>query len=170
MENPITKNFPKWVTESSSLAVCQRSLAPGNQEYPLFPPRTMGDTQPDSGIPFPLDIKFDLSKVPTDLFSRMCMAGLEQWAPLLPPLAPGLSMGEGGTPLIRSDLLDDWIGTSGFFIKDESRNPTWSHKDRLNLCTVSSALALGAPGIAVASSGNHGASAAAYAAHQRLDI
>ncbi len=51
---------------------------------------------------------------------------------------------------------------------DESRNPTWSHKDRLNRCTVSAALGSGAQGIVVASSGNHGASAAAYAARAGL--
>src|SRR5947207_987716 len=54
------------------------------------------------------------------------------------------------------------------FVKDEGRNPTWSHKDRLNLCTVSAAVGTRAPGIAVASSGNHGASAAAYAARAGL--
>ncbi|MFC7590459.1 pyridoxal-phosphate dependent enzyme [Nonomuraea antimicrobica] len=53
-------------------------------------------------------------------------------------------------------------------IKDESRNPTWSHKDRLNRVAVSAAVACGAPGVVVASSGNHGASAAAYAARAGL--
>lgn len=52
-------------------------------------------------------------------------------------------------------------------VKDESRNPTWSHKDRLNRVTVSAALTEGAPGVVVASSGNHGASAA-YAARAGL--
>ncbi|MEU6107552.1 pyridoxal-phosphate dependent enzyme [Streptomyces albidoflavus] len=54
------------------------------------------------------------------------------------------------------------------FVKDESRNPKWSHKDRLNRCTVSAALGCGAPGVVVASSGNHGASAAALAARAGL--
>ena len=57
-----------------------------------------------------------------------------------------------------------WIGLDGpIWLKDESRNPTWSHKDRLNYCIVSTAVANGARGIAVASTGNHGAAAAAYA-------
>ena len=34
-------------------------------------------------------------------------------------------------------------------LKDESRNPTWSHKDRLNYCITSAAAAVGARGIAV---------------------
>jgi threonine synthase len=53
-------------------------------------------------------------------------------------------------------------------IKDESRNPTWSHKDRFNLCSISVAVATGAGGVVLSSSGNHGASAAAYAARAGL--
>ncbi len=78
-------------------------------------------------------------------------------------------MGEGGTPLVTAPRLAEWAGFDGeLYIKDESRNPTSSHKDRLNLCTVSAALASGAPGVTVASSGNHGAAAAAYAARAGL--
>lgn len=78
-------------------------------------------------------------------------------------------MGEGGTPLVAAPRLASWAGIDAeVYIKDESKNPTGSHKDRLNLCTVSSAVLSGAPGIAVASSGNHGAAAAAYAARAGL--
>ncbi len=78
-----------------------------------------------------------IDQVPADLFeARPGRGGLDRWAPLLPPLAaPGL--GEGGTPLVELE--------PGVFVKDESRNPTWSHKDRLNRCTVSAALAAGRP-------------------------
>ena len=55
------------------------------------------------------------------------------------------------------------------YVKDESRNPTWSHKDRLNLCVTSTALAVGAKGVVAASSGNHGAACAAYSARAGLD-
>jgi threonine synthase len=78
-------------------------------------------------------------------------------------------MGEGGTPLIILPGAADWLGFDGeLYIKNESLNPTGSHKDRLNLCTVSAAVAVGAPGIVVASSGNHGAAASAYAARAGL--
>ena len=88
---------------------------------------------------------------------------------MLPPLVPALDLGEGATPLIAAPRLADWAGYDGpVYIKDESRNPTWSHKDRLNRCTTSAAVLSGAPGIVVASSGNHGASAAAFAARAGL--
>ncbi|WP_237534425.1 pyridoxal-phosphate dependent enzyme, partial [Streptomyces sp. SID3343] len=109
---------------------------------------------------YPVEVDYAYADVPPDLFERRTpRGGLERWAPLLPPLhAPGL--GEGNTPLV--DL------GAGVFVKDESRNPTWSHKDRINRCTVSAAAAIGAPGVVVSSSGNHGASAAAFAARAGL--
>ncbi|WP_270933330.1 threonine synthase [Falsiroseomonas oryzae] len=119
---------------------------------------------------WPLGIGYDLARVDPALFDQAPGPGLDRWQPLLPPLAPGLSMGEGGTPLIDAPAMAEWLGLprDALLLKDESRNPTHSHKDRLNLCTVSAALAVGAPGICVASSGNHGLAAAAYAARAGL--
>src|SRR5207249_4187419 len=45
-----------------------------------------------------------------------------------------------------------------------SRNPTWSFKDRLSTVGVSHGVASGARVFTVSSTGNHGASTAAYAA------
>ncbi|MFB7542140.1 pyridoxal-phosphate dependent enzyme [Streptomyces zaomyceticus] len=144
----------------TSLALVQRSLADPSVRHPLLPPLTGGCpvTSTDE-VAYPLDIDYAYDEVPADLFTRPAAHGLERWAPLLPPLAaPGL--GEGNTPLVE---LPD-----GVWIKDESRNPTWSHKDRLNRVAVSAAVASGARGIVVSSSGNHGAAAAAYAARAGL--
>ncbi|MFJ6941018.1 pyridoxal-phosphate dependent enzyme [Streptomyces sp. NPDC101132] len=137
--------------------MAQRSLADPAVTYPLVPVLLGGcPTTSLDGAPAPLDVAYAYADVPADsLFGRPAAHGLDRWAPLLPPLAaPGL--GEGDTPLVP--LAD------GVWIKDESRNPTWSHKDRLNRVAVSAALLAGAPGVVVSSSGNHGASAAAYAA------
>ncbi|WP_432013398.1 threonine synthase [Streptomyces cucumeris] len=145
-----------------SLATGQRSLGDASVRYPLWPPLTRGC--PRTATPeltYPVEVDYAYDDVPAGLFGHTgpTGGGLDRWAPLLPPLAaPGL--GEGGTPLLA---LGD-----GVFIKDESRNPTWSHKDRLNRCTVSAAVGVGAEGVVVASSGNHGASAAAYAARAGL--
>ena len=94
------------------------------------------------------------------------LPGLTRYAPVLPPLVDSLSMGEGGTPLVAHPVPA--LGQAEVYIKDESRNPTWSHKDRLNLAVTSAALAVEADGIVAASSGNHGASAAAYASRAGL--
>jgi threonine synthase len=60
------------------------------------------------------------------------------------------------------------LGVPNLFIKDEGRNPTWSHKDRFSTVAVSLARSSGARVVATASSGNAGASLAAYAAKAGL--
>ena len=154
----------------ASAAVGQRSLRDPNIHYPLFPPLVEGCPRTSTAdLQYPLAVDYDYSRVPRDFFGRDPYPGIWRWGELLPPLAPGLSMGEGGTPLVAAPRLADWAGYEGeVFIKDERRNPTGSHKDRLNLCTVSAATLVGAPGVTVASSGNHGAAAAAYAARAGL--
>jgi threonine synthase len=90
---------------------------------------------------------------------------LWRWDAFLPAAAAdAVTLGEGDTPLIPVPGL----GLGDVWIKDESRNPTWSFKDRLASSAVTMARAVGAKLIASSSSGNAGASAAAYAAKARL--
>jgi threonine synthase len=89
---------------------------------------------------------------------------LWRWAPFLPVDAgDAVSLGEGMTPLVRATRLSAELGAH-VFVKDESRNPTWSFKDRLATVAISAARKLGARVIASSSSGNAGAAVAAYAA------
>ena len=91
--------------------------------------------------------------------------GLWRYRELLPVAAAGaVSLGEGGTPLIACARLGEAVGLPGLMAKNESQNPTWSFKDRLASVAVSWARDHGRPGIAISSSGNAGAAAAAYAA------
>src|SRR4029079_9433167 len=78
--------------------------------------------------------------------------------------ADAVSLGEGNTPLLPAPSL----GLGDVWIKDESRNPTWSFKDRLGSGALTMARQFGAKVIASSSSGNAGASAAAYAAKAGL--
>ena len=153
-----------------SLATGQRSLGDPTRAFPLFPALVEGcPASSTADLQYPLALDYDYGRLPGDFFDRDPNHGIRRWAELLPPLAPGLSMGEGGTPLVAAPRLAAWAGYEGeLYVKDESRNPTGSHKDRLNLCTVSAAVLSGAPGVTVASSGNHGAAAAAYAARAGL--
>ncbi|KAA2213259.1 threonine synthase [Teichococcus oryzae] len=77
-----------------------------------------------------------------------------------------VSMGEGQTPMRRAPRLEAALpGFRGeIWLKDETRNPSGSFKDRLVSAGLSKALELGARGVVCASSGNAGASTAAYAA------
>ncbi|MQA06704.1 MAG: pyridoxal-phosphate dependent enzyme [Streptosporangiales bacterium] len=73
-------------------------------------------------------------------------------------------MHEGGTPLVPLPRFGAAVGVPRLYAKNESANPTWSHKDRLCALAVSAARAVGADTVVAASTGNHGASLAAYAA------
>ncbi|WP_246687222.1 threonine synthase [Mesorhizobium sp. B2-5-9] len=94
---------------------------------------------------------------------------LWRFAHMLPcTAADAVSLGEGLTPLLAAPRIGAFLGLPNLAIKDEGRNPTWSHKDRFSTIAVSVARARGAKIIATASSGNAGASLAAYAARAGL--
>jgi threonine synthase len=74
------------------------------------------------------------------------------------------SLGEGDTPVVRLNRLTEELGLDAVDIKLEGSNPTGSHKDRMTAQFIARAVAKGASVVAAASSGNAGASLAAYAA------
>ena len=76
----------------------------------------------------------------------------------LPAQAPVVTLGEGSTPLVWSEVFDRQVG-----FKLESLNPTGSFKDRGTAVLVSWLLAAGVNEAVEDSSGNAGASFAAYA-------
>lgn len=96
--------------------------------------------------------------------------GLFRWRGLLPlaPDTPAVSLAEGGTPLRSLPGLAERVGVGELWVKDESRNPTWSYKDRLAAVAVTKAAEAGADTVVVSTTGNHGAAAAAYAAQAGL--
>ncbi|MCM3432610.1 pyridoxal-phosphate dependent enzyme [Brevibacillus agri] len=74
------------------------------------------------------------------------------------------TLGEGGTPVIKVKGLEEELGLTEVWIKNEGQNPTGSHKDRMSPLIVARAVALKRSAVIAASSGNAGASLAAYAA------
>jgi threonine synthase len=83
------------------------------------------------------------------------------WPSAMP--VTGKSLGEGNTPIVAVDTPDGPL-----WIKDESRNPSGTHKDRAMAVGVAAAVAAGASTVVAASTGNAGASVAAYAARAGL--
>jgi threonine synthase len=79
-----------------------------------------------------------------------------------------VSLGEGGTRLIASPRLGRRLGIENHFVKNETTNPTGSFKDRQVAVGISRAVEIGADTVAVVSSGNVAAAAAAYAARAGL--
>jgi threonine synthase len=95
--------------------------------------------------------------------------GLWRYGDLLPVArTEAVSLGEGGSPLHRLASLERATGVQSLYGKDESRNPTWSFKDRLACVAVSVAKQIGAPAVVSSSTGNAGAAVAAYAAKGKL--
>src|SRR6058998_3870528 len=84
----------------------------------------------------------------------------------LPGDVEPVSLGEGGTPLLRAEKLADDVD---LWIKDESLNPTQSFKARGMSVAISMAKHLGATKLAAPSAGNAGAALAAYAARADLE-
>ena len=68
-----------------------------------------------------------------------------RWDATLPVArADAVTLGEGGTPLVSLPRAAKALGLREVWAKDESRNPTWSFKDRLASSAISSAKAQGA--------------------------
>lgn len=76
----------------------------------------------------------------------------------LPPLPVG------GTPLIEAPALREALGTPRLWIKDDTRNPSGSTKDRASLLVVAKAREYGCSTVAAASTGNAATALAAVAA------
>ena len=70
----------------------------------------------------------------------------------------------GWTPLFAPIYLREALGLASLWIKDESRNPTASFKDRASAIVVARARAIGAEVVVTASTGNAGAALAGMAA------
>ena len=81
---------------------------------------------------------------------------------------PIITLGEGDTPLVRSESLERDLGCEALYFKLESCNPTGSFKDRGMVVAVAKAMEEGAKAIMCASTGNTSASAAAYAGRYGL--
>ncbi|WP_300682420.1 threonine synthase [Nocardioides sp.] len=90
---------------------------------------------------------------------------IEEYRDLLdiPAGTPAITLGEGGTPLVRSRWLSELAGGE-VWLKVEGQNPTGSFKDRGMTAAISVAVHEGAKACVCASTGNTSAAMAAYAA------
>jgi threonine synthase len=85
------------------------------------------------------------------------------------PKTPIVTLLEGNTPLIRSEVLSRRIGRGArVYLKYEGLNPTGSFKDRGMTVAISKAVEAKSVAVLCASTGNTSASASAYAARAGL--
>lgn len=78
------------------------------------------------------------------------------------------SLGEDSTPLLESKKLAEYVGLNSLLLKNETLNPTWSFKDRGSFPCILMAKEFGEHFVATISTGNMGASLAAYGARSGI--
>jgi len=81
-----------------------------------------------------------------------------------------VTMGEGGTPMLRPPNLSTLLGLKNLFIKDERQGPTGSFKDRQASVAISVLREWGVSEAVVASTGNVAIAYAAYAARGGIKL
>lgn len=119
-----------------------------------------------------LDVILDYTNLlkvysPSDIFKSEDHS-LWRYIPLLPVNDPGGSgtpiHAAGNTPIFTVQDLANKLGIRSLWVKDESRNPTASFKDRASAVVIARAREIGAEVVVTASTGNAGAALAGMAA------
>lgn len=116
-----------------------------------------------------LEIEFDLARARRTLTPRALRSRpLSAWRyQELLPVRPGArrpALEPGFTPVLDAPRLAAWAGVRKLLVKDDSRNPTGSFKDRASALGVARALTQRAKVVACASTGNAATSLAGAAA------
>ena len=125
---------------------------------------------PDQGVPYHCPECggiFDYPSIvlPSENYDDKALPGIWRYRNTfgLPPHAPMISLGEGNTPLVWAETLGHPVA-----FKCEYQNPTGSFKDRGSATLVSFLCSRGVVQAVEDSSGNAGASFAAYAARSGI--
>jgi len=119
-----------------------------------------------------LDVVLDIAALRRDLQPSKIMSTAEpsiwRYLPVLPVVDPkgyGTPLHAAGwTPAFKPPRLAEDLGLHNLWLKDESRNPTASFKDRASAVVVGRALEMGAGVVVTASTGNAGAALAGMSA------
>ena len=120
----------------------------------------------------PLEVVYDYDAIAANTSRETIAQGplsIWRYADLLPvDRDSAIDLGAGFTPLVRADRLAAELGLGEVWLKNDTRNPTNSFKDRVTAVALSKALEFGFKTVACASTGNLANSVAAHAAHAGL--
>lgn len=117
----------------------------------------------------PLLARYDIEKAARTLTPKTLKGrrkDMWRYAEMLPQMnySKLMTLGEGGTPLLKADRFRDVYGFCNLYIKDEALNPTSSFKARGLSAAVNAALERGVKAFAIPTAGNAGGALAAYSA------
>lgn len=153
------RKHPEHVTALRCM-VCGRRHRPQDVDYVC----------PDHGDHGVLDVEYDYDAVAKNI-SRQGLAACGDWTQwryraLLPvlPDTPAPALPVGWTPLLPAPRLADALGLGAVHLKDETRQPTGSLKDRASALAVMKAREAGARVVTTASTGNAAAALAGMCA------
>ncbi len=136
-----------------------------------YTPKVTTCTQCGSGW---REARYDYATISKTILDDIRDRPMDVWRfhELLPIQAPypSISMGEGGTPLIKATNLGLMLGLPNLYIKDERQNPTNSFKDRQASITVTSLKELGITETVLASTGNVAISYSAYTSRAGIKL
>ncbi len=120
------------------------------------------------------EARYDYATLKTSLPQKLRERPFILWRyqELLPVHAPNpdITLGEGGTPLIRATNLGMMLGCPNLFIKDERQGPTGSFKDRQAAVTIAALKEAGITEAVIASTGNVAIAYSAYAARAGIKL
>lgn len=139
---------------------CGRTYAPGE----------VWMTCPSCGVTGILDVQYDYDRAREQMASVLADPGADRtvwrYLPLLPldPAWPRPPLQLGPTPLVECPAVARSLGVARFLVKDDSRTPTSSSKDRASAIAVVMAGARGHAVAGCASTGNAAVSLAGWCA------
>ena len=120
------------------------------------------------------EARYDYENIANTLLEDIRSRPFDIWRfyELLPIQSPHpvISMGEGGTPLLRATSLGMMLGCPNLYIKDERQNPTNSFKDRQASITVTTLKETGITETVLASTGNVAISYSAYTSRAGIKL
>ena len=120
------------------------------------------------------EVDYDYDSIARSLPAQLPLRPFDLWRyrELLPVRNPNpaLSLGEGGTPLIRAVNLGMMLGNPNIYIKDERQGPTGSFKDRQAAITIAALKEAGITELVAASTGNVAIAYSAYAARAGIKL
>jgi len=120
----------------------------------------------------PLEVQYDHGDLRGEALRTRILSGppsIWRYQDFLPvQRVPAWDLAPGYTPLLRAERLGRALGLNNLYLKNDTRNPTWSFKDRVVACALAAVHTFEFTVVSCASTGNLANAVAAHAAKAGL--